>query len=190
MSLMHTRLWKKSKNNKGFTLVEVVVGIAILATLISLSSLIWAGNLKRLTKIKKLESVTLLLEQKMNELETLYKNENINELLESEEGNFPNHEGFTWKYETKPLTLPSTEIFLKIQNLPQNDINTQLINTLKELLSETVVELKLTVTYVYNKKDVNHSLSTYFVNHTEAPLKIFSILSQLVPSVNSEEESL
>ena len=163
----------------GFTLIEVVAAVALLAGLLAVTSLIWTGAFKRLTKAGEMERAVLLLQRKMNDLETLYKNDNIRELPEKGEGEFPQFGNFKWRYETRPLILPNADILLKLQELPQNDTNLNAVTIIKNILSESAVELKLTVTH---QKGKEYSLTSYFINYNEVPLKVLSALSQILPA--------
>ena len=164
----------------GFTLIEIMTSVFILAGLVALTSLGWSGNLKRFKKAQIIEKSTLLLEQKMSELETIYKNENIASLPEKEEGEFENEPDYKWVYVTQPFQLPSGLTLLNLQGIPQNEQSIFIANQLKEMLSSAVVELKLTVTYQKGDKTqpVKYPLSTYFVNHTGISGQIQSVLSQ------------
>lgn len=165
---------------KGFTLVEIMTSVLILAGLIALTSLGWSGNLKRLTKSKVIKKATALLEEKISDLETQYKNENITSLPERGEGEFKNEPKYTWEYTTQPFNLPSVLTLLNIQGIPQNDQNIFIANQLKEVLNNSIIELKLTVIYKQGSKarPVRYSLATYFIDHTNVSSDIQSILSQ------------
>ena len=163
----------------GFTLIEVLAALAVLAGLMAVATFSWSDNFRRLRKSQKLTAVSSLLEQKMAELEAQYKNENITNLpLEGEEGEFLENPDYGWKYQTQPLTLPDTLTFLAIQGLPQNDMNISLTESLKDILSKSVVEVQLTV-YV-KKTGKGHSLSAYFIHYENVPLMVQSILSNFV----------
>ena len=156
--------------------MEVLAAVAILAGLMAAVSLSWSGSFRRFKKSKNLNTITTLLEKKMSELEVKYKNENINSLPKKGEGEFFEEPDYKWSYETRPLTLPDTLVWLAAQELPQNDMNISLTEALKEILSGTVVEVKLTVSLIKSGK--GQSLSTYFVNYENVPLMVQSLLSQ------------
>ena len=155
-----------------------MASILILAGLIALTSLGWSGNLKRFSKAKRIEKVTLLLERKISELETEFKNENILSLPEKDEGEFEDEKNYIWSYTTQPFQLPNGLTLLNIQGLPQSNEHIFIANQMKKILSETVVELKLTVSYLVGKKSAKYSLSTYFVNYLGASSQIQSAVSQ------------
>ena len=112
----------------------------------------------------------------MSELEVKYKNENMSSLPKKGEGEFFEEPDYKWSYETRPLTLPDTLAWLAAQGLPQNDRNISLTEALKEILSKTVVEVRLTVGLIKGGK--GQSLTTYFVNYENVPLMVQSLLSQ------------
>lgn len=165
-----------NQHKKGFTLLEVLVAVAILAGLMTVASLSWSGNFRRLKKSKNLNTITVLLEKKMSELEIKYKNENINSLPKKGEGEFFEEPDYKWSYETRPLSLPDTLVWLAVQGLPQTDMNISLTEALKDILSGTVVEVKLTVSLIRSGK--GNSLSAYFVNYKNVPLMVQSLLNQ------------
>ena len=166
-------------SEKGFTLIEVVAATALLAGLLALLSLAWSGAFRRLRKSGHIRQSVILLEQKMNELEALYKNENIRSLPEKEEGDFSENKNFTWRYETRPFTLPDTLILLKMQGLPQNDMNIKATKIIRDILSQSIRELKLTVIF---RGKTERSLSSYFIDYYSAPAKVTSALAGLLPA--------
>ena len=165
-----------SFHKKGFTLLEVLVAMAILVGLMAIASLSWSGNFRRLKKSRHLHTLAILLERKMSELEVEYKDEDISSLPEKGEGEFFEEPDYKWSYETRPLTLPDTLAWLAVQGLPQNDMNISLTETLKDILSKTVVEVRLTVSLTKGGK--GQSLTTYFVNYENVPLMVQSLLGQ------------
>ena len=166
-------------HKKGFTLIEVVASMALLAVLLTLTSLAWSNAFRRIQKSRHIKQAAILLEEKMTELEALYKMDAALPIPEKEEGGFPENEHFTWQYETRPFTLPDAAVLLKLQQLPQNDMNTKITQILRDILSESITELKLTVIL---KEQTKYSLSSYFINYGEAPSKVLSALTQILPT--------
>ena len=166
-------------HKKGFTLIEVVASTALLAILLTLTSLAWSNAFRKIQKSRHTKQTAILLEQKMNELEALYKLDATVPLPEQDAGDFPENKHFTWRYETRPFTLPETLILLKMQQIPQNDMNTKVTQVLRDILSESITELKLTVIF---KEKTERSLSSYFINYREAPGKVLSALTNILPS--------
>ena len=165
----------------GFTLIEVLSALVILAGFTALVTRMTYGNYQRLQKSQRMEKAAVLLERKMSEIEAEYKNQNIINLPEEDKGIFEEEKDFVWSYETRPLMIPKTLTLLALQKIPQNEINRKIAGLIREVLSETVVELKLKVTYQKGKRSVDYSLVSYFVNYEDAPEYIRQSISSLIP---------
>lgn len=169
-------MWLGEKEtSRGFSLLEVLSAIFLLAGLISIVVQLSYGNNRRMQKARQLNQISHLLELKMLELEERFKGVRVIELPQEAEGGFE-EEGYFWSYTTQAFSLPSDELLLSLAGLPQNSINSQMIQTFKDILSKTVIELKLTVRYENerDKKPQSYSLVSYFINYEEAPDFIFS----------------
>ena len=180
------------KKKRGFSLIEVLVAVLLLASLIALMAQLSYGNVRKLKKARRLEKAVRLLERKMLLLEEEFKGKSVFKLPAEDEGDFDNEENWFWSYQTQPLELPSSRILLAVAQIPENDLNTQMAETLIGVLSETVVELKLTVRHDPGKgkggKSWEQSLVSYFVNYEDAPDLILKRISSLVPAGGASEE--
>ena len=182
------------RKQKGFSLIEVLVAVLLLAALIALMAQLSYGNVRKLKKARRLEKTVRLLERKMLLLEEEFKGKNVFKLPAEDEGDFDNEENWFWSYQTQPLELPSSRILLAVAQIPENDLNTQMAETLIGVLSETVVELKLTVRHDPGKgkgkggKSWERSLVSYFVNYEDAPDLILKRISSLVPAGGAAQE--
>ena len=178
-------MWIGGKQRfKGFSLIEVLVSILLLAGLVSIVVQLSYGSTRRMNKSRQLEKIATLLELKMRELEEEFKGENIFKLpSEQNEVEFETKKNYFWSYETQPLTFPPPDLLLSLIQLPQNELNVKMAQTLTAVLSATVVELKLTVRYKGKKrKELAYSLVSYFINYDDAPDFIFNQIGGLLPS--------
>ena len=166
---------------KGFTLLEVLGSVLILAGLIAMISQVTFGSFRRVEKSRSIQKVTTLLQQKMSELESEYKNENIFNLPSEDKGIFEGEPDYVWRYETHSLEMPSTLTLLSVQGFPQTEMNVEVMNLTKEVLTNTVIELKLTITYTKTKKSADYSLVSYFVNYGNIPSYIQNTISKFIP---------
>ena len=62
-------------------------------------------------------------------------------------------------------------------------MNTDMVNIFKSVLSDTIVETKLTVLYQPSRggRPTQLSLSFYFVNYEQAPDFIFNQMNKMLP---------
>lgn len=167
---------------QGFTLIEVLGSIFILSILIAVSSQVSYGNFKKAQKAKILETSTRLLQIKMSELEAEYKGDDIILLPNEERGEFEQEQNYTWEYGTQKLQMPPGSILLSMQGLLPTKTNIQVIKIIKQVLSSTVIELKLTVTYTKGKRSSNYSLVSYFINYRIVPVEVRGLISQFIPA--------
>ena len=169
-------------NKKAFSLVEVLAAVFLLAGLIAIVIQLSYGNNRRLKKARQLRKIALLLELKMSELQQEYQGNNIFDLPSEAEGEFKEEENYFWSYTTQALQLPDKRLLLSLMKLPDNQLNSQMAETLRSVLSDTVIELKLTVEYRRQKADpFSYSLNAYFINYSEAPDFIVNQIQQLLP---------
>jgi len=149
----------------GFSLLEVVFAMTILA--IALGSIlgIQTGSLRATAHAKHLQIITLLAQSKMNETKLELKR-SFEEMPLKKEGNFaPLYPQYRWEREMKALNFsPLTQVisqYFQSQEGGTQDI--QLINEVFKYFSETIREIKITI---YWKKQT-YSIATYWVklNH-------------------------
>ena len=175
-------MFSRSETKKGFSLIEVLASVLLLAGLISIVVQLSYDNTRRLKKARQLEKIASLLELKMLELEEGFKGERIVELQETGEGGFKEEENYTWSYKTQPLAFPQPELLLSLVQIPQNEMNIKIAQALNGILSDTVIELELTVHYKTKKgKKLSYSLVSYFVNYENAPGFIFNYIKNFLP---------
>ena len=154
----------KKNNPKGFTLVEVVVSVTILAGSILVISNMWSGNFLRVRKTRLNHNVATLLESKMTEFEILYK-ERVNELPEEEEGEFENFKNYRWKFESQEFEMPDLSGALVSREGGADEMLISMIKQMTEYISKSVKEATLTIFVKVGKKEVAYSVTTYFIDY-------------------------
>lgn len=156
----------KKSNQYGFTLLEVLVALAILASGIIVLNSAWSGNTLRIRKANLYQNVSTLLERKMVELESKYKAKPFNEIPEEEEGDFgEDFPLYRWQMKTRDMEMPDLSGALTPPGESLDDNLRTMIKTMTESISKSVKELKVSV-FVKHKgaKDVEFSVTTYLVN--------------------------
>lgn len=154
------------KSSRGFTLLEVLIALAILASGIIVLNSAWSGNNLRIRKSNLYQNVSTLLERKMVELEAKYKAKPFNEIPEEEEGDFgSDFPLYTWKLKTRDFEMPDLTSALTPPGESLDENLRTMIKTMTESISKSVKEVKVSV-FVKNKggKDTEFSVTTYFVN--------------------------
>ena len=167
----------------GFTLLETLAAVLLLAGLAALVSQISYGNFQRIKKSRRINRAAFLLEQKMSELEAEYKNSgNIAALPSEAEGEFEDEKEFSWSYKTRPLELPGALAMLALQGIPQSDINIRLAGMMKDIARQIVLELELKATWKKGGRQADYSLVSYFVDYGKASGHIQSAVAGFSPA--------
>lgn len=155
-------------DSRGFTLIEVLVALFILAGGIVVVGNSWSGNFMRMRKTTLFNDVATLLERKMLETEAKYKGKPIEEIPAEDEGDFGTEfKQYHWKMESKDLKFPDMTAMI----VSQGDADETLISMMKqvtEFLDKCIKEVKVTI---YAKsaagKQVEFSAVEYFMDYTK-----------------------
>jgi len=101
------------RNEKGFTLLEVIVSLAILAGAILMLVQLFSGALNQAAQADRYLNGVYLAQQKFSQLEM------ANFKSEFTEGEFENQEGYRWQLEVLPYESPlnNEEARIKIQKV-------------------------------------------------------------------------
>lgn len=150
---------RRSRSNRGFSLLEVMVSIAILA--VSLTVLLtFSGNtLIKSGRAEKMLIAAMLARQKMADIDIeMEKARKKKEFPEerSEDGNFEEpFEDYKWKMEIRSIELPAPVTG------DEGSMQAMIGKQLTKEISRTVRELKLTVSW----EDMGEEQSVDVVTH-------------------------
>lgn len=166
-------------NERGFTLLEVLIAITIL--LISLTAVfsIESQSISSTTKSKQRNIVTMLAKNKMVEAEILLQGKPFNEVDKEESGQFePPYEDYRWQREIKEVEFPSLNVGSGgggegADGESANDgIAAQgatyqaemLSKIMSKYVSESLREVTINVLWKEGVYDQKYSVSTYWVD--------------------------
>jgi general secretion pathway protein I len=160
------------RSRQGFTLLETVLAMTIMASGLLLLVQTWGGSFIRMQRAQSSFEVTALLERKMIDYELKYRGKSLEEIQDSEEGEFEGYPEFTWKMESKKLEFPNLASALYSKDGGVDQMTATLITSFSDTLSKSVKEVTITVTHTAaGKKPVPYSITTYFCDY-EANLKL------------------
>ena len=151
---------------RGFTLLETVIAMTIMASGLMLLVQTWGGSFVRMSRAQSSFEITALLERKMVDYELKYRGKSLDEIQESEEGEFEGYPEYTWKMESKKLEFPNLASALYAQDGGVDQMTATLISSFSETLSDSVKEVTVTVIHTpAGKKPIPYSVTTYFVDY-------------------------
>ncbi|MFN7454105.1 MAG: type II secretion system protein [Pseudobdellovibrionaceae bacterium] len=161
-------------NRKGFTLIEVMMAIVIMASTLILLANSWSGAFNRLRKTQNNFEVAALLERKMAEIELQYRGKSTDEIPELLEDGFgDDYPQYRWKMESSKLEFPDMSSLIPESPGGQTELLPSIIRQMGEAISNSVKEVRVTVLFTPpdTTKTLTYSVTTYFVDYDkEVPL--------------------
>ncbi len=163
------------KTQKGFTLLEVVIALSILASIMIVLTSSWKGNLRRVKKAEIKTQAVHLLEKKITEIEVMYKND-IKRLPDDlQKGNFKDESlsKFSWEWESADFKMPDiARLFVQDEGIV-DEMSLKVITQMKKYLEESIREVKVTLIYKASPKakEQRFSIATILVDY-DTPLEL------------------
>lgn len=157
-----------SRPQKGFTLLETVIAVAILSSALLLLSNSWGGAFMRVKKTQTSFEAAAMLERKMNDIELEWRGKTLDEIPEEKDGDFGEEsKQYTWKMTSKKLEFPDLSSALTAKEGGASQMLMMVVKQLVETLSKTIKEVTVTVIYKPEnaKKAIEYSVTTYFVDY-------------------------
>ncbi len=157
------------RNSLGFSLIEVMIAMMILAGAMVALSQSWSGSLFAFRKAQSVNTIVSLLKKKTTELEIKYKAGTFSEIPEDEAGDFGSeYPEFTWKAHSQDLEFPDLSQILISKEGGANDMILMVIKQMTDFISKATKEVKVSIIWKSNKKEVNYSVVTYIMNNQSA----------------------
>ncbi len=160
------------KNQSGFTLIEVLIALLILAFSMTVLMESWGGSLRGIKKARTYSIVTMLLQRKVTEFELLNKDKTSDEIKEEEHGDFgKEYPEYSWEIKSQAFVFPN--IFPMPKGGKENQLTDKIIKTMTEYFEKAIKEVNVTVIYKPGKKTLRYTVTTLFVDfNRELPLGI------------------
>jgi general secretion pathway protein I len=162
------------RNQKAFTLLEVMLAMMVIASGLFILTNSWSGTYNRLRKTQIQVQMASLLERKVVELERDFKGKSLDSIPEEKEDDFgsdvPN---FSWTMKSRKLEVPDLSSSLMAQS-KGDGASEMLLTVMKaftEHLSKSIKEVKVVVTYHDKKKPMTADVTFYVVDY-DRPLPI------------------
>lgn len=154
------------KKNRGFTLFETMIAIAILSGAILVVAKTWSSNSQRVKKWRINQRASILLESKMAEIDRLYANR-FDRIPEDENGTFEGEKRFTWTMKSQEFEMPDISSMLKQGDQGADEILLTLVDKLGEYFNDSIKEVTVTINYKEGKQNLKFSATTFFVDYNK-----------------------
>jgi len=154
---------------RGFTLLEVLIAMIILASGVVLLANAWSGSTARMKKTQLNTEMAALLERKVAEIDFKYQGKPVESIPEDEEGEFDGADDYSWKMTSKQFVMPDISGMLVGQDGGASQMMLELMKKFTEHLSQTIKEVTITVFYNKGKKPYQASVTLFFVDFNKEP---------------------
>jgi len=162
-----------SGNTSGFTLLEVIIAMAIMVLAFSSILAVEQGSINASTRAKEMNIVGMLAKNQMVETEYKIEGKTFDEVKKEESGTFEApYEEYRWKTTVQELKFPSLgslgggsgEKKSGGGDEAQNQMTTLVTKLLTNFLSKAIREVTVTVIWKRGSGEQSFSLATYWVD--------------------------
>lgn len=153
---------------KGFTLLEVLLALALLGSSLVLLANAWLGSFARLDKTQMSFEVASLLDRKMVEIDRLYRGKSLDEIKDEDAGDFGEEfPQYSWTMKSRKLEMPDLAILMASENNSFPPEVVSAFRNLREAFSQAIKEVQVNIIFKAPKKNLEFSATTYFVNYDQ-----------------------
>jgi general secretion pathway protein I len=155
--------------SSGFTLIEVLIAMTIMAGGIIVIAQAWSGNFLRIRKSAIYYDAATLLERKMVETEAKYRIKNLTEIPDEESGDFgKDYPQYRWELKSRDLKLPDlSSLLIGKSDEGADEMMLTMIKQVTEYLSTAIKEVKISVFIKRGKKELAFDATQYFVDYNK-----------------------
>lgn len=160
------------RGQAGFTLIEILLAMLILASGVLLVANSWSGSFMRIRKTQQTTEVAALLERKMVEIEVKYRGKPLASIPDEESDDFgSDYPNYRWVMKSQEFELPDLSAGLTAREGGANQMLLMIMKNMTEHLKKTIKEVKVSVFYSSGSRELEYSITTYFVDY-DRPLPI------------------
>ncbi|MBX3040349.1 MAG: type II secretion system protein [Bdellovibrionaceae bacterium] len=156
------------RNRRGFTLLEIILAMAILSSGILLLANSWSGSFMRIRKTQQVTEVAALLERKMVELDSKYRGKPLASIPDEEGDDFgSDYPNYRWAMKSQEFELPDLSTGLTSQEGGANEMLLMVMKQMTEHLKKTIKEVRVSIFYKSGNagKEIEYSITTYYVDY-------------------------
>lgn len=167
------KLLEKSRRTKGFTLLEVVIALAIMTVAFGSILAVQGGAVNASARAKQMNIVSMLAKNKMVETEFKIQGKAFDEVQKTEGGTFePPYEDFTWRSVIKEVKFPRINFSggggSGADKGKENNQSAEMVEMISKLitthLSKSLREVTVTVAWKQGTKEQTFDLQTFWVD--------------------------
>lgn len=158
----------------GFTLIEVILAMMIIASGLLVLTNSWGGTYTRLKKTQVHVQMAALIERKVVEIEKEYKGKPLDSIPDEKTDDFGSDlPEYSWKMTSQKLELPDLSPILGAQSDAAGEVGTKLdlvtiMKMFSEHLSKCIREVKIEVFYKDARKPISVAVVIYMIDYDKS----------------------
>lgn len=158
-----------NRNQAGFTLLEVIIAMAIMVLAFTAILAVQSGSLQATIKSRQLNVVAMLARNRMVDAELQIQGKTFDEVQKEQQGTFEApYQDYRWKQEIKEIEFPS----MNLGKASSTDSGGEGVDALSErlyklfgqYLSQALRLVNVTIYYKRGKTEGSFTVSTYWVD--------------------------
>lgn len=160
-------LINKQPTEAGFTLLEVIIAMAIMAIAFAAILAVEGGSINASVRAKQMNIVAMLARNQMVDTEYKIEGKTFDEVQKEEEGKFDEpYQDYRWKRVIKEIQFPkiSTGSEKSQSDSGQSEMAGMITKLMTSFLSKAIREVSVTIFWKYGKTEQSYALSTYWVD--------------------------
>lgn len=160
-------------SEKGFTLLEVLIAIAIMLVAFTAIFMVESGSIKATERAREMNTVSMLAKNAMIEAEFDYEGKGFDEVKKELSGTFPSpFENYSWTRVIKEIEFPSMNMGgggKEGKEAKSSDTGTEagtemMTKLVTQYLSKAAREVTITISWQRGGGKLEYSVSTYWVD--------------------------
>lgn len=158
-------------DNRGFTLLEVLIAIAIMVTALATILAIEGSSLGASEKSKTMNTVAMLAKNKMIETELDIEGKTFDEIEKDKSGAFEHpFEKYQWRRSVREIKFPTlnTGGGSSAEDEANQQATAMISKLISTYLSKAMREVSVTIVWQRSGKDQEFTVSTYWVDLNHA----------------------
>jgi type II secretion system protein I len=152
-----------SKNPKAFTLLEVLIALAIMALAFGSILAVEQGSINASARAKQMHTVAMLAKNQMILTEYQVEGKTFEEVKKEDTGAFAEpYSDYRWTTTIKQVQFPHLNLSSEKENEPMPD--DQMIKIITSHLSQSIHQIQVRVSWKKGSTEQDYTLSTFWVN--------------------------
>ncbi len=174
--MARSRLLPALGNQSGFTLLEVIIALAILIVTLGSIIAVESNSINATIRARQMNTVAMLARNKMIELEYEIQDKTFDEVKKETKGEFPEpFKDYSWSWTIKEIKFPSFGGAMGGGNKNDSggggsategatDVVQMIMKLVTNFLSKAVREITVTISWQRSGKEQSFAVSTYWVD--------------------------